>query len=108
MLHGVGRGENPDGAFYAFGIVGVSILVRAMLPMVRGTLGDAASATIPGGLNQLCIGMLAAVLYARRRNLLSSPVLAPLAVAMVFAWIVSPTIKALVLAAGSLIYLQQS
>lgn len=117
------------GAKYIAGFVVLALIIRGMMFLTDGTIKDAAYWTILGRIDQFCVGMLAAVLYARRRGFLSSPLALATSAAALYlwsmlwyrwtggyygansptsaAWIISPTIEALLWAALSLSYLNQ-
>lgn len=118
------------GARYLVALIVFALSVRTGLFFLEGYVRDAAYSTILGRIDQFCIGMLLAVIYAKRRHLLSSPIFIPASVVLVYvwvhfferwtgggyygpgaqysrAWIVSPTIEALVLAFGVMAYLDQ-
>ncbi len=117
------------GARYLLGVIVLAMGFRLMEYLYDDTVMDAAYFSILGRIDQFVIGMLAAVLYAKRPRLMSSPIALVLAFAAVYlwfmvfirwsggmtgkdaaashAWIVSPTMEALTWSALMLAYLQQ-
>ncbi len=118
------------GQRYLWGVIGVAIIFRIIMYFVNGTIQDGAYYSILGRIDQFAVGMLAAALYAKHPKLLSSPIALSLALGAVcawffaflawtggysgkgaatsMAWVVSPTIEAILWAGLSLAYLGQT
>lgn len=119
------------GLRYVAGLILLAIGIRAMMYLMDKTVIDAAYSTLLGRLDQFCIGMVAAVSFRLKKKLLSSPAALLLSLAVVYlwfvtfsawtkggyygtdspysaAWIISPTIEAIVWAVLSISYLQQN
>lgn len=116
---------------YIFGVIGIFILTRTLIYMLDGTVQDAAYWTIIGRFDQFAIGMIVAVIRKMHKSLFSRPIWLLLScVALVgwffiftkwcggyygegspkstsMAWIVGPTIEAMVYGAFVLAYLHQ-
>jgi peptidoglycan/LPS O-acetylase OafA/YrhL len=117
------------GARYIVGLIALAVLVRGMMFITDGSIQDAAYWTIVGRIDQFSVGMLAAMAYAHRRILLSSPAALVIGLLAVYAWtllwfnttggfygertattsgwIVAPLLEALVWGFLALAYLEQ-
>jgi peptidoglycan/LPS O-acetylase OafA/YrhL len=116
------------GIKYIFGLISIMVMARLFIFLADGAVRDAAYWTILGRLDQFCIGMLAAKLYLRRAKVFSFCIALPLSIVAVYvwiyifedvtgggyygvgsenriAWIVSPSIDAIVWSALVLAYL---
>ena len=119
------------GFFYALGIIGIAVLMRLFVFLMDGTVQDAAYWTILGRFDQFSMGMIIAAIYKKHKSLFSQPIWLLLScvalVGWVFtfrkwcggyfgegspnststAWIIGPTVEAMVYGVVVLAYLHQ-
>lgn len=117
------------GARYIVAIVVLAVFVRSYCYLADGSVRDAAYWTILGRIDQFCVGMLAAIVYAGGGRVFARKFALPLGFVLIYAWIfffekitgggyyadgaefravwiVSPTLEAIVWSTFVLAYLQ--